>query len=894
MPSSSNQNAAELVTLNTTLGNMTTDDTLKSTNMHIAMRTMGPYEIPDRRRQTKNMKPSRPTKHCPASLASFLPEAPYMSLLVALAFAVIGNHAIAQSSSVADRPFLGWSSFSQQTVVTSFLTQENIEAQSDALLSSGLQQHGFIYVNIDAGWQNGFDANGRPIADPSLFWNLPSLISHIHANGQKAGIYWKPGVDRQIVLANPKILETNYRIRDILAAPNSAGNALAASDPISSLSNFKIDYSRQGSQEYINSVVALFASWGVDYVRLDGVGPNVATTSIDNQPDVIAWRKAITESQRPIWLTLSTAVRQDAFGTWQQYSNARQISADLECEERCSTLTSWALTSQRWSDLLGWQNYAGSQSGWNDLGPLEIGDAASDGLNAVEQQSALTLWAMANAPLYVGSDLTKLDSIGLDLLTNDEVLAVDQSGVPATQLAGGMTPIWASRLADGSFFIALFNLNAFPSPVSMKWASLGFIDAPEVRDLWNHRNLGPYDERFSAVVLGHGVRLLHVFSNGIAERQLSQSYVPYLATLSGKTAWIRCKACSTGHEVVNLGLGKDNTVTLDNVYAEHEGTFRMEIDSAASGSGDLFYQVNGGLPTSVKIGGGSLNIPSSTSVPVRLAAGYNSIQFGNPTGVSPDLDEIAMSGDGHITPPTFAVYDAEIGSFAGTAVTSPCGFCSGNTKIGGIGMGSDNAVTFSDIMVTGAGMYHMEIDYLTKVPLRMYMTVNGGDPTPLDLTGDSDNSPNSLVIPVGLKDGKNNIRFGNPDEQAPAIDKIAIAPPLDSTDLTVTLGLRRRSGPSSHRTWTMDMTNQASLAAEGGQLNILSFVQVSGPGSCQPKLLARLPLSVGTIPKQDVRSFEVPIDFSSCSNDAVFNASVVYSSDHGAVVGNVILTGLLQ
>ncbi len=191
-------------------------------------------------------------------------------------------------------------------------------------------------------------------------------------------------------------------------------------------------------------------------------------------------------------------------------------------------------------------------------------------------------------------------------------------------------------------------------------------------------------------------------------------------------------------------------------------------------------------------------------------------------------------------------------------------------------------------------MYHMEIDYLTKVPRLLYMTVNGGDPIPLNLTGDSEDSPTSLVIPVGLKDGKNTVRFGNPDTEAPALDKIAIAPPLASTDLTVTLGLQKRSGPSTHRTWTFNLANMAPIPAVGGQLNLLSFVQVRGAQACQPKVLASLPMSVGTIPKQDARSLEVPIDFSSCSDDALFNASIVYSSDHGAVVGNAILTGLSQ
>jgi alpha-galactosidase len=812
--------------------------------------------------------------------------------LVAMILSGGATSAAAQSYGVADRPYLGWSSFSVQTVSSNFLTQTNIQAQSDALLSSGLEHYGFTYINIDAGWQGSFDSNGRPAPNASLFPDMAGLIAHIHSNGQKAGIYWTPGLARQAVIANPQILGTAHHIGDILAVPNSAGDAFAVSDPLSSLSNFKIDFSKEGAQEYINSVVDMFASWGVDYIRLDGVAPGSSTLSVDNQPDVMAWGKAIAQSHRPIWLTVSWAMDQDYFTTWQQYTNARRISADLECEGACSTLTNWSLTSQRWSDLLGWQSYAGPQAGWNDLGPLEVGNTLADGLSAIEQQSAISLWAMANAPLYLGGDLTKLDATGIDLLTNDEVLAVDQSGRPATQIAGGMTPIWVSDLGDGSFYVALFNLNAFPSPVTIKWSTLGFTDAPNVRDLWNRRDLGRYDGNFSALVLGHGVRLIRVFTHGAADPEIAQSYEAELGLTHGQTAFTICKPCSGGYEIIKLGLDKDNTVTLDNINVEHTGTYRMEINSATSGPRDLFYQVNDGIPTSLKVGGGSFNLPSTTIVPVTLVAGYNSIQFGNPTGVAPDLDRIAIIGEGGALAPTFAVYDAEIGTLSGTATHTACEYCSGNTKIIGLGEGSDNVVTFPDIPMNAAGMYQMEIDYLTKVPRFLSVTINDGDPIQLNLAGDSEELPTSVVIPVSLKGGKNTIQFGNQDSQAPAVDKIAIGPVSEPRNLT--LGIRNQSGPPIHRTWILDMANSSYTPAEGAQLNQLSLVQVSGQGSCQPTVLASMPMTLGTIPKQKDVTLAVPIDFTGCSNDAHFNVSIVYSSDRGAVVGDIIDTGLSQ
>ena len=317
----------------------------------------------------------------------------------------------------------------------------------------------------------------------------------------------------------------------------------------------------------------------------------------------------------------------------------------------------------------------------------------------------------------------------------------------------------------------------------------------------------------------------------------------------------------------------------------------MEINSATSGPRDLFYQVNDGVPTSLKVGGGSFNLPSTTIVPITLVAGYNSIQFGNPTGVAPDLDHIAIIGEGDALAPTFAAYDAEIGTLSGTATHTACEYCSGNTKIIGLGEGSDNVVTFPDIPMDVAGMYQMEIDYLTKVPRFLSVTINDSDPIELNLAGDSEELPTSVIIPVSLKGGKNTIQFGS-HSQAPALDKIAIAPV--SEPLNLTLGIRSQSGAPNHRTWILDMVNSGYAPAEGAQLNQLSLVQVSGQGSCQPTVLTSLPIMLGTIPKQKNQTLAVPIDFSACSSDAHFNVSIVYSSDRGAVVGDMIDTGLSQ
>src|SRR6202044_3794556 len=118
----------------------------------------------------------------------------------------------AQVNGVGHKPYLGWSTFSEQTINGSFLTQANVQTQSDALKASGIEEHGFRYINIDSGWQGSFDSNGRPIPNPTTFPNIAALVAHIHSNGQKAGIYWIPGVEYPAVVANSPILGTLYHI----------------------------------------------------------------------------------------------------------------------------------------------------------------------------------------------------------------------------------------------------------------------------------------------------------------------------------------------------------------------------------------------------------------------------------------------------------------------------------------------------------------------------------------------------------------------------------------------------------------------------------------------------------------------------------------------------------
>lgn len=703
-------------------------------------------------------------------------------LALACGMFALASPIAAQVNGVAQRPYLGWSSFSQQTIDPAFLTQANMLRQSDALAASGLQAHGYTYINLDSGWMGGFDANGRPIPDPGTFPDIKALIDHIHANGQKAGIYWIPGVEEPAVQANSPILGSDRHIQDILALPHRAGNAFGG--PGESPYHYKIDFSKPGAQAYMDSVVALFASWGVDFIKLDGVTPGSYSDdlSIDNRDDVVAWSKAIAKSGRPMWFTVSWQLDKDYNDIWSTWANARRIDDDVECEGRCATLTNWPRIEKRFRDLPSWQDAAGPGKGWNDLDTLDITDGELDGLTLDEKRSAMTIWAMANAPLYLGGDLTKLDPEGLRLATNDEVLAVDQSGHPARQLLGGDHPVWMADLGNGRAYVAVFNMNAAPATVTLPWRLLGTAGAWRVRDLWTHRELGPSLGKHDVVLPAHGTQLLLVERlPGTLPSGPSKAYEAEAAGLDGTAQVFACEGCSGGSKVGGLGLGVSNTVAFNNVVVPRTGVYLMQVDSLTQGLRSYIYRVNDGPYHTFNSGGGSFQLPSSSSLPVCLRAGVNRIRFGNDVSYPPDLDRIVIRDGLGVPAPSADVYEAESATLGGTVTAGFSNYFSGLAKAGNIGGGAANAVTFTNVVAPRTGIYQMEVDYATKGPRTLFLSVNGRAAQPLDLDGSSFDDPVARVLAVSLLKGSNTIQLGNPSGFAPDLDRIVVSPQVGAS-----------------------------------------------------------------------------------------------------------------
>ncbi|WP_406418915.1 alpha-galactosidase D [Streptomyces sp. NBC_01614] len=554
----------------------------------------------------------------------------------------------APATTVAAKPYMGWTSWTMQSSKYpglnpkgdySYLSEANVIKQTDAMAAK-LKKYGYEYVNIDAGWwmdwswKSQFDEYGRQKADPVRFPSgMKAVADRIHAKGLKPGIYLPVGLEKGAYndgknpIWNAAGCTTGDIVYDDLRTTNGWDSA------------YKIDFSNPCAQKYIDSQAQMFADWGYDFLKLDGVGPGSFKSgdNYDNVADVAAWQKAIKTAGRPIHLELSWSLDYGHVEDWKKYSNGWRIDTDVECY--CNTLVTWENSvDDRWDDAPAWTAHAGP-GGWNDLDSLNVGNGEMDGLTKAERQSYATLWAIAKSPLFTGDDLTELDSYGLSLLTNREVIALNQSSAPPAEPVTASDPqqVWAAKNPDGTYTVALFNLSDAPASVTANWSTLGFKGKASVRDVWNKENLGSYTDKITQALPAHGSRLFTVTPRGTDLAWTA--YEAEAGTLSGNASVADCSACSDGRKVGNLYTG--GKLTLDDVVVPKAGTYQIKVAYVSGDARSISVSANGGGGTSHKFAStGDWGTVNSVHVAVKLKAGGNTITFDSGTGYAPDIDRI--------------------------------------------------------------------------------------------------------------------------------------------------------------------------------------------------------------------------------------------------------------
>ncbi len=395
-------------------------------------------------------------------------------LVVALfAFATLSPLLSAQTATrpvLAATPPMGWNSWNW---FAGKVTQDDVKAAADLIVSSGMRDAGYVYVNIDDTWEGKRDASGV-LHTNEKFPDMKGLADYVHSKGLKLGIYSGPG-------------------------PQTCARF-------------------EGSLGHEQQDADLYASWGIDYLKYD----------------LCSFRQAVMEAQSP-GVTPEAKLKQDqlmrdAYLKMYQalQKTGRPIVYSL-CQYGYDSVWQWApsIGGNLWrttddvkenfpsialiaNSNIGIGKYAGPGH-WNDPDMLEVGNGK---LTLDENRTHMGMWAMLAAPLLAGNNLTKLTPEITAILTNKEVIAIDQDalGHEAERVyQEGPVQIWSRPLADGGHAVAIINFGedfTFLRGISLHLKEAGVKGSAKARDVWGAKDLGSIDDNYKVSLRRHEMLLL--------------------------------------------------------------------------------------------------------------------------------------------------------------------------------------------------------------------------------------------------------------------------------------------------------------------------------------------------------------------------------------------------
>jgi len=367
---------------------------------------------------------------------------------------------------LAPTPPLGWNAWNCWACS---IDDRKVREAADWMVKSGLVAHGFSFINIDDCWEGERDSKGE-ITTNDKFPDMKALADYVHSKGLKLGIYSSPG---------PK-----------------------------TCANF------EGSYQHEEQDAKTWAKWGIDYLKHDWCSyGNIARNESRGElmEPYRVMREALDKCGRDIVYSLCQ------YGMGNVWEWGAEVGANCwrttgDISDNWASLSSIAFTQD------GHEKFAGPGH-WNDPDMLVVGhvgwgpDLRPTRLEPNEQILHITMWCLVSSPLLIGCNLAELDQFTIDLLTNNEVLDINQDplGKPAGRKAvDGLTEVWARPLWDGTIAVGLFNRHSARSKVTAKWSDLGITGRRPVRDLWQKRDLGEFEGSFETEVPGHGAVLVKI------------------------------------------------------------------------------------------------------------------------------------------------------------------------------------------------------------------------------------------------------------------------------------------------------------------------------------------------------------------------------------------------
>ncbi|XP_071723861.1 alpha-galactosidase 2-like [Rutidosis leptorrhynchoides] len=356
------------------------------------------------------------------------------------------------NNGLALTPQMGWNSWNH---FQCDINETLIKDTADAMVSTGLATLGYQYINLDDCWgELNRDSQGNLAPKASTFPSgIKDLADYVHSKGLKLGIYSDAGT---------------------LTCSNRMPGSL--------------DHEEQDAKT--------FASWGVDYLKYDNCA-NTGTSPKERYPKM---SKALLNSGRTIFFSLCEWGHEDP-ATWApSIGNSWRTTGDIE--DNWHSMTSIADENDKWA------SYAGP-GGWNDPDMLEIGNG---GMTTEEYRSHFSIWALVKAPLLIGCDLRSMNDVTFELLSNKEVIAVNQDklGVQGKKVKkDGDDEVWAGPLSYNRVALLLLNRGSSNSNITTYWTDIGFNSSTivDVRDLWLHSTQSEVQGQFSAQVDSHACKM---------------------------------------------------------------------------------------------------------------------------------------------------------------------------------------------------------------------------------------------------------------------------------------------------------------------------------------------------------------------------------------------------
>jgi hypothetical protein len=532
--------------------------------------------------------------------------------LIVLFFAAFAITPLCAQTSNPKTPLMGWASWNQYGVN---INDSIIKAQADAMVSSGLANVGFNYINIDDGFFNGRNIDGSLRINTVKFPNgMKTLANYIHSKGLKAGFYSEAGANTCGSIWSSQ--------------PGGVGAGLYNHDK--------------------QDIDSIFKSWGYDFLKVDFCGGQ--EQKLDEKTRYTEIKTAIENTGRK---DINYNVCRWQFpGIWvTNVADSWRMSGDINLSPG---------STPKWSEIIriiDQNTFLApfvSPGHYNDMDMLEVGR----GLTAEEDKSHFSMWCILSSPLVLGNNMATMTQKTKDILTNTEVIAINQdtTGLQARRIwdNGAGLQVWAKNLNGKRIkerAVVLFNRSTAAASISVKWKDLNLASSATVRDLWSHTDLGTLDSMYTATVPSHGVVVLKVAGKQTKLQEVFEAEYAWInnfnltqnsAVVADQGRALSDATCSGLAKAGWLGNRADNYIEFRDIYANVAGRYKLTISYISGENRNATLSVNGVDTLITNLNSGGWSTIGNKTISVKLNTGYNTIRFSNATGWMPDFDKIQL------------------------------------------------------------------------------------------------------------------------------------------------------------------------------------------------------------------------------------------------------------